>query len=739
MTVDRVRSTRLLALVVVAVLGFAASLPSADLSAAEPQRFAFKTSLLDHTFGAPQRLTRDVHFELEHIRPWIASVGAAAAVGDVDGNLKADDTCYVDTRTNKVVVAPLLPAHTNPGLRGNQSDFEPFALDPPDGRSREDTTVAPMGCLIGDMNEDGAADLLVYFWGRPPALYLGTTNRQEPLGRQHFRGKTIINGEAWFTNAALLADIDGDGHLDVVIGNYFCDGGRILDASPGTRACPSGRPPMQDSMSRAFNAGVNRILLARHSKNGESITLTFVEVVPFEREVAKGWTLAIGARNLLSDGDTPDLYFANDFGPDRLMVNCSRAVQRFGTAEERAAFGGVSLSDSPSGDALQESVRRRLGCTPIKGPVSFALLEGTRSWGKPRSNVLGQDSFKGMGVDFGDIDGDGIPDIYISNITERWALQESQNLYLSGGVPLTGALVSRHKAPYVDEAERLGLSRSGWAWDAKLADFDNDGRLEALQAVGFVRGTKAGPDLVWRKSCWANLQELATANDRLLAVARSWFRMEHGANGIGCDLSGDSRRNPFFAQPRLQSVLARPEASSGLLPRFQDLSGVLDHLSRRVAPTRGIAIADANQDGLLDYVEAKQYAPHEFHLNTAKASGKFVAFTPLFQVTGDKARPTRFMSYAEAREAKTRAAIGVQFVIELADPRGGRTVVHRAEVDGGNGHSGKRSHDIHFGVGDVPADTRVTLRARWLSSDGAQSRTLEGSMADFQAHRFLLL
>ena len=201
---------------------------------------------------------------------------------------------------------------------------------------------------------------------------------------------------------------------------------------------------------------------------------------------------------------------------------------------------------------MQEEVRRRLGCTPLTGPVSFALLEGSRTWNKPRSNVLGRDSFKGMGVDFGDIDGDGIPDIYVSNITERWALQESQNVFLSRGLSLTAALVAEHKAPYVDEAEKLGLSRSGWAWDAKLADFDNDGRLEALQAVGFVRGSRAGSNLTWRKSCWAYLQELATANDRLLAIARSWFRMEHGADGTGCDLSGDSR-----PQPVLRATAAR--------------------------------------------------------------------------------------------------------------------------------------------------------------------------------------
>ena len=31
-------------------------------------------------------------------------------------------------------------------------------------------------------------------------------------------------------------------------------------------------------------------------------------------------------------------------------------------------------------------------------------------------------------------------------------------------------------APYVQASEKLGLSRSGWGWDCRLADFDNSGQ-----------------------------------------------------------------------------------------------------------------------------------------------------------------------------------------------------------------------------------------------------------------------
>ncbi len=44
-----------------------------------------------------------------------------------------------------------------------------------------------------------------------------------------------------------------------------------------------------------------------------------------------------------------------------------------------------------------------------------------------------------------------------------------------------------------------------------------------------------------------------------------------------------------------------------------------------------------------------------------------------------------------------RPAIGAAATVFLPD---GRRMT--AQVDGGNGHSGKRSQDLHFGLGNVP-------------------------------------
>src|SRR4051794_8905229 len=140
--------------------------PSSPEMAALAGRFSFKKYPLpevpDHP---PYKQVRKVHPSLERISAWISSLGAAATLADLDGDGLANDLIYVDPRTDLVTITP---------VPGTGERYQPFALDRSfwSHNSYDLSSIAPMGTVAGDFNEDGALDLMVYFWGRSPVLYL---------------------------------------------------------------------------------------------------------------------------------------------------------------------------------------------------------------------------------------------------------------------------------------------------------------------------------------------------------------------------------------------------------------------------------------------------------------------------------------------------------------------------------------------------------------------------------------
>ena len=357
-------------------------------------------------------------------------------------------------------------------------------------------------------------------------------------------------------------------------------------------------------MTRAANGGGKHFFLwGGTESSGELRRVVFHQVEPnLPRDVGHRWTLAVGAADL--DGDLlPELYFANDFGPDALLHN--------------------------------KSTREAL---------HFVAVTGPRNLWTPTSKNLGTDSFKGMGVDFGDLNGDGALDIYVSNIADEYALLESHFMFLSTPPDRRGA---SGLPTYTDASESLGLSRSGWAWDSKLDDFNNDGVLEAVQATGFIRGAS---------SRWPELQELATGNDQLVRNPRSWPRF-----GPKDDLSGDNAP-AFFARH-----------GDG---RYYDIASLVGLGAPYIS--RGVAIADLEGDGRLDLAVARHSDASVIYANASPDPGRFFGLHLV--------RPLEpsglFTDRPPGRRDRTTLAIG-------ASVRSGGATLGTREVDGENG-TGRR-------------------------------------------------
>jgi enediyne biosynthesis protein E4 len=585
---------------------------------AAPLRFK-ATYLNPADNGQPMRGVREVNPSLKRIDAWISSVGAGVALADIADSGRPADICLVDPRNDSVSVLP---------APGTGPRFKPFALPTPsDGY--DPRTVAPMGCLPADVNEDGRMDLIVYYWGRTPIVFL--RNDEPVLSASAFTPVEIApKREIWNTNAAILADVDGDGHPDLIFGNYFRDADRVLDAHASTPV------RMQRSMSYAENGGGVRLLLWQRATHTSVSYRDATDALP--PEVRTGWTLALADRNLDNDliahsggkleafRDLPEIYIANDFGPDRLLLNRS---------------------------------------TP--GNPHFELVKGRRDFSTPKSKILGRGSFKGMGVDFGDVVGDGYPAIAVSNISAPYGLLESHFLFVNTG---DYAAWLRAEAPYRDESYSRGTWTSNWAWDVKFADLLNSGQPALIQAIGFIHG---------QRNAWPELQQLAMGNDELLPDPNLWPRF-----AVGDDLSGQDHDRVFL-----------PDAHGV----FHDVWPLLGLDSGTVS--RGIATGDVYGDGALAVAIARQWGPALFLRNISPDVGQAIVID--LRVPG--------------AVSGTRAAIGAEARVQLPN---GRIVT--SVVDGGSGHSGKRAPEIHLGLGHVSPTRAFDVQITWRDEKGAHDR-----------------
>jgi hypothetical protein len=574
----------------------------------------------------PTQTIRQVNPAYKNIQAWISSVGAGIALADVTGHGRDDGMCIVDPRTNDVVVtyAPTAPAADR---------FTPFVLNA--APLPMTSSMAPMGCVPGDYNGDGRTDFLVYYWGRSPIIFLARSTAAHPSPgayrpQELLPGSSVAgqyDGPDWNTNDVTVADFDGTGHPDLFVGNYFPDS-QVLD--------PQGidNVQMPSSLSNAKNGGGDYILRFVGGTAGPNPTVTYTEVpnaIPYADST--GWTLGAATADLTGNG-LPDLYIANDFGPGHLLYNDS---------------------------------------TP--GNIKFTVAIGDRTPTTPKSFVVGKGSFKGMGVDFGDLSDNGKFDFMVSNITTAWGLEESNFVFMNQaatGQQMKQDLASGY-APFSQKAEQMGMAWTGWAWDVKMGDFLNSGTLDVVQTDGFIKGTI---------DRWNWLQEMAMTNDDLLSNPADWPLVQAGDDIAGNQCPAFYASTPGGAYVNIDKQLG---------------------MCSDTTPTRGVATADTRGDGRLDFAIARQWGPPAFYANESPALGQYLNLQ-LYRPAVAGGTP------GQGLEAIGAPAYGT--TVQISYP--GHTQI--SQLDGGSGSGGKRSFEVNFGLGSYHGP--VTVRLHWRDASG---------------------
>jgi len=418
------------------------------------------------------------------------------------------------------------------------------------------------GVAIGDYDGDGRPDIFVVSKTRSCRLFRNLGNwRFEDVTE---RAGVADRGEsaAIWKHGATFADVDNNGLLDIYVCRFGAPNLLYINQGDGTfreEAQARGLAVKDASVMAAFcdydrdgflDVFVQTNLLDTGHPNGQRDYLfhnngdgTFTDVT--ERAGIGGE--AQGHSCVWWDYDCdgwPDLYVANDFAaPDKLYHN-----NRDGTFTDTI------------------------------------------------DSVVPHTSYSSMGSDLGDVNNDGLIDLFVAEMAATTHQKDQRGFALmrasltdppedSGAAPQymrNTLFINTGTGRCLEAACLAGLSATDWTWSPRLEDLDNDGRLDLFVTNGMNRELhnadlysrkalaetleekvlieKASPALVEQHLAFRNMGDL-----RFEDVSAAWGLNQKGisfGSAFG-DLDGDGNLDLVYSNYEGSVTLLRNDSDTG--------------------------------------------------------------------------------------------------------------------------------------------------------------------------------
>ncbi len=421
------------------------------------------------------------------------------------------------------------------------------------------------GLAMGDYDGDGWLDL--FFTG---SVANGKKPRKGPCGAlyrnrgdgtfEDVTGKAGIRACGW-TMGASFVDLSGSGRLDLVVTGL---GETTLWENQGDGTF------RETSAARGLVAGKFAIGLAAGDVNGDGRPDLYV-VDYLDTDYARERAFPQFQVRIPEDYE----------GQDALLF-----VQRpDGSFEERAGAAGCTNHGGKGlqavlfdydGDGAEDlyvtndRVTNRLYKGHGDGTFTDVTVEagaGVREMAQPRA---------GMGIAVGDVDGDGHPDILVTNF---------------GGEPVT-LYRSVEGLLFDDGTDAAGLTRGSWPyvqWGAEVPDLDDDGWPDAVALSGHLV-------------------------PRLVLMLGKMFRK----GSMGLYAVGDQS----YRQP---AVLWHATGGG----RFEEVTATSGDLAKLHVAGRGLAAGDLDGDGRLDLATAGTSGGVHLFRNASGPSGHALEILPV--------------------------------------------------------------------------------------------------------------
>lgn len=348
------------------------------------------------------------------------------------------------------------------------------------------------GVAVGDINNDGLED--IYFTANQEAnkLYLNQ-------GEFKFKDITEASGTAghygensWTTGVS-MADVNGDGWLDI----YVCEVGRYKHINGRNRLFINNKTAEPSFTESAAEYGLDFIGFGQQAAWFDYDGDGDIDVYLLNHSVHSAENYAPAEVRYRRNGLTGDKLMRNDGGR---FTDVSKEAKIYGS---KIGFGlGVAISDLNND-----------GCPDIyvandfheNDYLYYNNCDGTFKEGLREST--GHTGTFAMGTDIADINNDGLPDIMTLDMkpADETILKSSvgsdpYNIYeykVKYGYHYQyprnmlqvnqGALRGDGTVQFSEVGQQAGIAATDWSWGTLLADFDLDGKKDIFITNGIVR------------------------------------------------------------------------------------------------------------------------------------------------------------------------------------------------------------------------------------------------------------
>jgi enediyne biosynthesis protein E4 len=521
------------------------------------------------------------------------------------------------------------------------------------------------GVALGDLTGDGLPELLLTSNQSGSRLYLnkGTFRFQDVTEDAGVRGR-----KGSWTTGVTLADVNGDGRLDI----YICHAGNVAPER------------------RANELYINKGLDAKGVP-------TFTEMAAAYGVADEGYATQAAFFDYDRDGDL-DLYIVNNspkpaasFG----LRNTRHVRDKFGGHKlyrndgtrprgtrfvDVSAQAGIFGSDIAFGLGVVVTDINRDGWPDLY--VSNDFFENDYLYINKRDGTfaesLGKEmpysSYFSMGLDAADINNDGWPDVYTTDMLpeddyrlktttsfEGWDVYQAK---LKNGYHhqfMRNMLqVNNRNGTFSDVGQLAGVARTDWSWSALIADYDLDGNKDIYVTNGLTKDVTSQDYIAF------------LANDETMRSATEGKRVDF----MKLIETMSSTKLPDYAfRNRGDLTFSNESAAWGLdTPSFSN----------------GAAYGDLNGDGAIDLVVNNVNDEAFVYRNNARTLGtnRYLQV----RLEGEGERQNRF-----AIGAKVTLRKGTQLFFQEQQPTRG----FQSSVD----------YVLTFGVGQL--DTLESVTVEW--------------------------